>query len=164
MWARTHASTSNRLRPPLSQKEESAHVLGLALDHVLLAWLDHLQSPGPERTFESLSAAASLHTAAVLEQRGFVEISCPDFSCLARGEPIATHEARLPAACIAYQRMASSRSDSVLQDTYLYERILSALRDQSDPRPAGAAPSDAQIAPVAPPDDPWAAMKRANGF
>jgi len=169
------AAAVARLRPQVArvdqllsslpkESKESSDVLGLALDHILLAWLDHLQSSaGDCSSFESLSASASLHTAAVLEQRGFAEITSPDFSCLARGEPIATHEARLPAACIAYERMAGSGGVGALHDTYLYERILSALRDQSDPRPAGALP-DAEAAPSAPPDDPWAAMKRANGF
>jgi len=56
----------------------------------------------PQQGFEELRAGGTLHTAVILERRGFAEIEAPDLSALGRGLPISTHAARLPAAIVAY--------------------------------------------------------------
>ena len=59
------------------------------------------------------AVSATPFTAPILEKRGFAEVEKPDFSALARNEPIATHCARLPAACVAYSYLASNPGGTV---------------------------------------------------
>ena len=127
------------LQTIVKEEPECAVAVGHCVDSLLLAWLQHLQSQeGTEQQFEGLRAAAQSHTAPVLEQRGFAEIERPDMSALGRGEPIATHYARLPAGIFAYEALLTSAT--TIAETARYNAILEALRSQPPPMAAEQPP------------------------
>ena len=142
------------LQSIVKEEPECAMAVGHCVDSLLLAWLQHLQaqegSTGQQQ-FEGLRAAAQAHTAPVLEQRGFAEIEKPDMSALGRGEPVATHYARLPAGIFAYEALLASAE--TIAETARYNEILEALRSQPPPTPAEEPPSSG--APFQK-EDPWA--------
>ena len=72
-------------------------------------------------------------------------------SALGRGEPVATHYARLPAGIFAYEALLASAE--TIAETARYNEILEALRSQPPPTPAEEAPSSG--APFQK-EDPWA--------
>ena len=125
------------LQTILKEEPECAVAVGLCIDSILLAWLQHISQEGVEQKFEDLRAAAQPHTGPVLEQRGFAEVEKPDMSALGRGEPISTHYARLPSAIFAYEALLQSSSATIAQ-TALYNQILEALRSQPPPAPASS--------------------------
>ena len=86
-------------------------------------------------------------------------------TALARGERIATHRARLPAAVIAFERRALLSAERE-ESTQLAAQILHMLREQAAP-PLGEARtrmSDSSSTRGADDDDPWAAMKQLAGY
>ena len=125
----------------------SEEALGLVVDALLQEWLRHCSSSGV--AFESLECTASTQTAAIVSARGFAEIDAPDFSALSRGESIATHNARLSASILSYERRIPNTEDVL--DQSMLESILSALREQNDP---GVSKVDLRR-----PKDPWAGIK-----
>ena len=145
------------------EQPAAAKTIGLVVDALLLAWLAHVDSS--DASFEQLAASATPFTAPILEKRGFAEVEHPDFSALARNEPIATHSARLPAACVAYAYLQSRPDGLSVVDLSSFQRILDGLRQQ--PPPPGAV-ADAEVSDVdaadADADDPWAAMRRRAGY
>ncbi|KAL1528409.1 hypothetical protein AB1Y20_009758 [Prymnesium parvum] len=117
------------------EKASAAEAIEHAIDALLLAWLRRIEST--EASFEDLFASATPFTAPLLEKRGFAEVEKPDFTALGRGEPIATHQARLPAACVAFSYLIS-QADGLSPTTLAsMQSILDALRQQ--PPPAQAA-------------------------
>ena len=150
----------DQLRSSIPKEQPAAaKTIGLAVDALLLAWLAHVEMSG-EASFEDLSASATPFTAPILEKRGFAEVEKPDFSALARNEPIATHCARLPAACIAYSYLASRTEDVSVVDLSSFQRILDGLRQQPPP-PGSLAQDDVDAAEE---EDPWAAMRKRAGY
>ena len=138
-------------------KEQSAatEVLGLLLDGAIQCWLAHCSSPeGAGSSFETLTASSTAQTAAVLGSRGFAEFDDGkiDFAALGRKEAIQTHQARLPAAILAYERRAA-QADDVL-DQMMAKELLDALKSQPDPPVGVMAPEE-----EAPKKDPWAGIK-----
>lgn len=126
----------------------SEEALGLIVDALLQEWLRHCSSSGA--AFEALDCTASTQTAAIVSARGFAECEHPDFSALARGESIGTHEARLAASIVSYERRIPMTEDVI--DRSMLESILSALRDQGE--------TGVMSKPLAPPKkDPWAGIK-----
>jgi hypothetical protein len=144
-------------------KEDPQHaaLLGVVLDHLLLAWFDHIANA--DRGFEALSASASLHSAAVLERSGFAEIESPDLSALGRGLPIATHAARLPAAIVAYTHRQQTIRPGPAGEAVLVDDLLRRLREQQAPA-AAAMVSPQDQASAARDDDPWSAMRASSGY
>ncbi|KAL3917419.1 MAG: hypothetical protein SGPRY_006412 [Prymnesium sp.] len=143
------------------EKPACAVVVGLAVDALVRAWLQQIRQTGS--CFEELLASATPFTAPILEKRGFVEIEKPDFGALGRGEPIATHQARLPAACVAYDYLLNSGSGLSLMDLSSYQNILDELR--ASPPPKSSQDSDSGV-PLGTDveDDPWSAMRNRAGF
>ena len=140
------------LQTIVKEEPECAVAVGHCVDSLLLAWLQHLQAQeGTEQQFEGLRAAAQPHTAPVLEQRGFAEIERPDMSALGRGEPVATHYARLPAGIFAYEALLGSAE--TIAETARYNEILEAMRTQPPPTVAEEPPSSGT--PFVK-QDPWA--------
>ena len=161
----------DRLQSAIPKEQpEAAEVIGLAIDALLLSWMRHIQHT--DGTFEGLTASASTFTASLFEARGFAEIEKPDFTMLAQGKPIATHRARLPAACLAYDyRLSSVRRDggSLLDITHA-QAVLDALREQPAPG-VEEGPSEATAVSGAggetgenADEDPWEEMRRRAGF
>ena len=142
------------LQTIVKEEPECAVAVGHCVDSLLLAWLQHLQAQegSTEQQFEGLRAAAQSHTAPVLEQRGFAEIERPDMSALGRGEPIATHNARLPAGIIAYEALLGAAE--TIAETTRYNEILEALRTQ--PPPTGVALEPPSSGTPFVKEDPWA--------
>ena len=142
------------LQTIVKEEPECAVAVGHCVDSLLLAWLQHLQAQegSTEQQFEGLRAAAQSHTAPVLEQRGFAEIERPDMSALGRGEPIATHSARLPAGIIAYEALLGAAE--TIAETARYNEILEALRTQ--PPPTGVAEEPPSSGTPFVKEDPWA--------
>mmetsp|Transcript_18781 Transcript_18781/g.74962 ORF Transcript_18781/g.74962 Transcript_18781/m.74962 type:complete len:127 (-) Transcript_18781:118-498(-) len=123
-----------------------------------MTWLRLCEEPDGD--FEALRASATPESAPVFESCGFVEIDDPDLTALARGEPIATHAASLPAALEAYEARAGA-------DTA--DRLLDMLRRHDEKRRAASGglrrPSDetttsASEEETKPADDPWAGLGR----
>ena len=135
----------------------SAEVLGLVVDAALQTWLAHCETEGT--SFEELTASSTPQSAAVLASRGFSELedSAIDFAALGRGEAIASHRARLPAAVVAFERRAQGCED--LLDRAMAQELLDAMRAQ--PGPAAAADDDEAAPPLAekPKADPWSGIK-----
>eukprot|EP00966_Prymnesium_polylepis_P128030 2960913-Prymnesium_polylepis.1 len=144
------------------EKPAAAQVLGLAIDALLLAWCAHVDSS--DAAFEELTASTTMFTAPMLSSRGFAELEKPDLSALGRGEPIATHRARLPAACLAYNFRLSNPNGLSVADLAATQSLLDALRSQ--PPPPGAADEMAADAEGGggSDEDPWAAMRRRAGY
>jgi hypothetical protein len=148
-------------------KEDPRHasLLGVVLDHLLLAWCDHLAAADVPQGFEALSASGSLHSAAVLERCGFAEIESPDLSALGRGLPIATHSARLPAAIIAYTHRQQTLQPGAAAEAHLVGDLLGMLRAQEAPAAVATAASLLGDQPSAQQDDdPWSAMRASSGY
>lgn len=146
-------------------KEDPQHaaLLGVVLDHLLLAWLDHIAAPDRAQGFEALSASGSLHSASVLERSGFAEIESPDLSALGRGLPIATHAARLPAAIIAYTHRQQTLQPGDAGEAMVVADLLRRLREQQAPAAAATgAPQDQTSATRD--DDPWSALRASSGY
>ena len=120
------------LQSILKEDSECAVAVGHSIDALLKVWLEHVEASNGERTFEDLRAAAQPHTAPVLELRGFAEVDKPDMSALGRGEPIATHSARLPATIVAYDALLVAETASPT-DRAVYSEILELLRKQAPP-------------------------------
>lgn len=151
------------------EKKEAEDVLGLAIDQLIIEWLRQLDERRDDDAlaFECLRASATPFTARLLERRGFSEIEKVDFSAMGRGEPIATHSARLPAAVLAYScRLDAADSDPF--DRRMVEEILAALRSQAPPAPsdeldAAAGAADA-VAGANAETDRWAAIRKLAGY
>eukprot|EP00967_Tisochrysis_lutea_P077738 scaffold105638_cov32-Tisochrysis_lutea.AAC.3 len=146
-------------------KEDPQHatMLGLVLDHLLLVWLEHIvQNDDGQIGFEDLRASSTLHSAAVLERRGFAEIEFPDMSAMGRGLPISTHAARLPAAIVSYthRQQTQTLDVSAFNQARLIENILKRLREQE--APASSSGNTPQETPKD--DDPWSAMRTSSGY
>jgi len=120
------------LQSILKEDDECAVAVGHSIDALLKAWLEHVEASNGEQTFEDLRAAAQPHTAPVLEMRGFAEVEKVDMAALGRGEPIATHSARLPAAIVAYDALLVAETASPADRT-VYTEILELLRKQPPP-------------------------------
>ena len=119
---------------PKEEAKRAADALGCVVEHLLLEWLAELDAAaGDEVHFEDLVASANMYTADVLERRGFYEIENPDLTALARGEPIVTHSARLPAAILAFTVLAE-RADHASY-AQRARTLLEQLRSQPPPRP-----------------------------
>lgn len=146
-------------------KEDAASdaLLELTLDHLILAWLAYLgaQPAAEAQRFEALTAATTLHTAAVFERRGFAEIENPDMTALSRGEPISSHSARLPAAIVAFTHR-STLGDGSPAAAAMAEEILQKLREQAAPLPLPAeqSPPPSKLAD----EDRWSAFRARNGY
>ena len=155
----------DQLRTEVPKEDpESAMLLGLVLDSLLLRWME--QCAGEGSAFESLSASASPHAASVLTARGFLEIEKPDFTALGRGEPIETHRVRLPACILAYESLwTQAGSDDVL-DLALAASVLSSLRQQPTPKMEESGPDEQESATSSTKgdDDPFASIKRLAGL
>ena len=184
-----------RLRPSLGildqirstipkEDPQTLEVLGLCIDACLLEWLRHLDSTPdstrdstrdstPDSTrdstraqqFESLSAASTLHTAELLESRGFSELEAPDLTALGRGAPITTHAARLPASILAYtvrsSQMEAGKLRASRSDTELVGDLLEGMRRQTPPEPTDGEEGGGGGQGGA---DPWAGMKSLAGL
>lgn len=143
-------------------KEEpaAAKVISLATDALLRAWLKRIELTGTP--FEELTASTTPFTAPILERRGFIPEEKPDFKALGRGDPIATHRARLPAACLAYSYLLNNPSSMSPMDLVSIQSILETLRAQPPPKPETlAASNDSKQDPD---DDPWEGMRRRAGL
>ena len=130
---------------PKEQLERCAAARAAVLERLLEAWLDRLDDENEAGLhFEALRGAASLHSAAAFERLGFVELDAPDLTSLGRGEAIATHAARLPAAVLAFEARSEAPRAAA---------ILARLKAQPPPPPLDA------DAPAGEPPDPWASAK-----
>ena len=99
----------------------------------------------PRYQFEDLGASATLYTSDAFERYGFAEVEAPDLTALGRGEPIVTHEARLPAAIIALDRAAAASPRAAA--------LATALRSQPPPERRAARREPEKL-------DPWAGVSK----
>lgn len=147
------------------EKEEKLHgaALGLAVDALLLTWAEHLLNEGCEHTFETLAASSSLFSEEALTSRGFKPIDEPDFTAMARGEPIATHTARLPSALMAAKARAAKVDEPTddsggvswgEMDREYAASLVAALSKLAPPQTEFVTK-----APDKPKKDPWAGIK-----
>lgn len=115
------------------ENSEAAEVLSLAVEAALEAWIAHC-ADASSGEFEDLRASSTPFSAGVLRTYGFAEFETDqvDFAALGRGEAIATHCARLPAAILAVERRASTAED--LLDRANAESLLELLRAQPEPK------------------------------
>jgi hypothetical protein len=123
------------LRSSLPKEDPLAKAaLELALDALLLR---HAETSSDARRFETLRAASSVFTSAVLESRGFAEVDAPDFTAIGRGERIATHAARLPAAIFAAKTRAGSAGIDTTAEDKDHALALAVALGRLDPPNAG---------------------------
>lgn len=144
------------LRSTVPKEEPRAlESLELVLDALLLAWASQLVEEGRPGSYEELRAAGSVFAAPALASRGFVDLIDPDFTALSRREPLATHQARLPAALFAAKARATALASAVGTDECekdLALRLVTALLALEPP--AAAVEPDR-----APTKDPFAGCK-----
>ena len=142
-------------------KEDKLHAdaIGLVIDALLLAWAEWLsrEAEASKLCFETLTASSSLACEAVLVQRGFMELDTVDFTAKARGEPLATHSARLPSALLSAKARAAQPGTEM--DQAHLEGLVEALRSLEPPTPSSGAEDDGQPQTKS---DPWSGIKGAR--
>jgi hypothetical protein len=151
-------------------KEEPTHreALEVCIDSLVLRALQLCDSEEKEEEeedastphFESLQVAADIHTRAIFEALGFIEIddSEIDFAALASSGAIVTHCARLPSTILALRQRVDTATDAPLNRRVTWMTMLAELLKQAPLPSSEIIDSDGEEPPSGG-RDPWASMR-----